>query len=123
MASGVSRWPIALVILVMSAYVTVVFRNLNESERRSLALTQSRVDADNVGISLRVVSVNPGSSELTARISFRLGDKLAQDRVTPTTDLKFFVNYIRGHQEIDFPRGQRMDPIEEVFSLDGNVNQ
>jgi hypothetical protein len=123
MPRRLKRWPIGLFLLVIIAYGAIAFRNLNESGRRSLSLRESPVKGDSVAIAVRVVSVDPSSSEVTARISFRLAGTLAQDRVTPAVDLKFFVNDIRGGQEIQFPRGRRMDSIERVFPFDGNVNQ
>lgn len=76
-----------------------------------------------MSISIRVADVNLGTSELTARIGFLLEGGIARDPVTPAVDLKLFLNNIRGSQEIDFPRGRRIDTIQATFSLDGNVNK
>jgi hypothetical protein len=123
MANDTKRWQIGLLGLVMVCYAAVLLRNLHESERRSLQLDEIPIAGDYVGIALRIVAVNPATSEMTARISFRLAGNLAKDPATPAVDLKLLVNEIRGPQEIDFPRGRRINPIEAVFSLDGNVNQ
>jgi hypothetical protein len=117
------RLQIGLTILVVAFYLAVLSRNLNESERRSLLLSEPPIVGDHVSISIRVTAVNQGSSELTARISFRLEGSMAKDPVTPAVDLKLFLNDIRGSQEIDFPRGRRMDSIPATFSIDGNVNK
>jgi hypothetical protein len=37
--------------------------------------------------------------------------------------LKFFLNDIHGSQQIDFPRGRRMNSVQATFSLDGNMNR
>lgn len=76
-----------------------------------------------MSLSIRVADVNLGTSELAARISFRLQGSLARDPVTPAVDLKLFLNDIRGSQEIDFPAGRRMNTIRATFLLDGNVNK
>ena len=117
------RVRIGLSILVVAFYLAVLYRNLNESERRSLLLSETPIAGDYVGISIRVADVNLGTSELTARISFRLEGSTARDPVTPAVDLKLFLNDIRGSQEINFPRGRRMNTIQATFSLDGNVNK
>jgi len=117
------RVQIGLTILVVAVYLAVLYRNLNESERRSLLLSETPIAGDYVSISIRVADVNLGTSELTARLSFRLEGSLARDPVTPAVDLKLFLNDIRGSQEIDFPRGRRMNTIQATFSLSGNVNQ
>src|SRR5882672_4137038 len=123
MANHTKRWQIGLLGLVIVFYAAVLLRNLHESERRSLQLNEIPIAEDYVGIALRIVAVNPATSEMTARISFRLTGNLAKDPATPSVDLKLLLNEIRGPQEIDFPRGRRINPIEAVFSLDGNVNQ
>src|SRR5882672_6317514 len=117
------RLQLSLTILVVAFYLAVLSRNLNESERRSLLLSETHIAGDHVSISIRVAAVNLGSSELTARISFHLAGSLAKDPVTPAVDLKLFLNDIRGSQEIDFPRGRRMNSVQATFSLDGNMNK
>jgi hypothetical protein len=107
----------------MVFYLAVLSRNLNESERRSLVLAEPPIVGDHVSILVRVTAVNQGTSELTARIRFRLEGSIAEDPVTPAVDLKLFLNDVRGSQEIDFPRGRRMDSIPATFSVDGNVNK
>jgi uncharacterized protein DUF4436 len=123
MVSRTKRLQIGLTVLVMVMYSVTLLRNLHESERRSLQLREMLLAGDYVGISVRVVAVNLGKSELTARVSLRLNGDLAKDPVTPSLDLKLFLNGIRGPQEIEFPRGRRINPFEEVFPLDGNVNK
>jgi hypothetical protein len=61
-------------------------------------------------------------SEMTTRISFQVVGQLAEDELTPATDLQLVLNTIRGPQQFDFARGRRINPIEAVLPLDGNVN-
>jgi hypothetical protein len=117
------RWRIGLAVLVVAFYLVVLFRNLGESERRSLQLSETPTVGDSVSVLIRVTAVNVSDSELTARIRFRLTGSIAKDPVTPAVDLKVLLNDIRGSQEIDFPRGRRMNSIQAIFSLDGNMNR
>jgi hypothetical protein len=108
--------------LVMVLYSGTLFRNMREKDRRSLQLKEMPMEGDYVGVSFQVVSVNLATSELTARLSFRLNGNLAKDAVTPSEDLTLFLNGIRGSQDIEFARGRRINAIEAVFALDGNAN-
>ncbi|MGA7190169.1 MAG: DUF4436 family protein, partial [Candidatus Acidiferrales bacterium] len=56
-------------------------------------------------------------------LGFRLAGNIAQDEVTPATDLKLLINNVKGQQEFDFPQGKRMNRIEAVFHLNGNLNR
>jgi hypothetical protein len=123
MVSRTKRLQIGLTILVMVMYSATLLRNLQESERRSLQLKEIPLAGDYVGISVRVIAVDLAKSEITARVSLRLNGELAKDPVTPALDLKLFLNGIQGAQEIEFPRGRRINPFEAVFPLDGNVNK
>lgn len=114
---------IALVILVLVAYSTSLVRNLKESESRSLQLNEQPVLGDHVSVFLHVVAINLANSEMTARVTVHLSGTLAKDPLTPSVDLKLFLNEITGPQEIEFPRGQRITPITAVFAVDGNLNK
>ena len=117
------RLQIGLTVLVMVMYSVTLLRNLHESERRSLQLKETPLAGDYVGVSIRIVAVDLPKSEITALVSLRLNGELAKDPVTPAIELKLFLNGIRGPQEIEFPRGRRINPFEAVFPLDGNVNK
>ncbi len=109
--------------MIMAFYGAVLAHNLTESERRSLYLKGVPPAGDNIGISLRVVSVNPRTSDVTARLTFRLQGSIAKDPVVPAVPLSFFLNDIHGPQEIVWPRDRRINPVEASFSLEGNENK
>jgi Domain of unknown function (DUF4436) len=113
---------IAFVASIAVIYSATLIHNANESQRRSLLLEEAPTAGNQVDVSFQVVSFDSASSEMTTRLSFRLNGDLAKDPVTPSVDLRFFVNEIRGPQEIEFPRGQRINPVIAVFAVDGNVN-
>jgi hypothetical protein len=114
---------IFIIILVLAIYVAVVLRGLTESTRRSLRLRDETGAADRVSISILVTNASPSTHELTAQLGFRLAGNVAKDDVTPAVDLKLLINNVRGQQEFDFPKEKRMNLIEAVFPLNGDVNK
>jgi hypothetical protein len=76
-----------------------------------------------VYISIVTTNANPATHELTAQVSFRLAGKIAKDEVTPAVDLHLLINNFRGEQEFDFPKDKRMNRIEAVFPLNGDLNK
>jgi hypothetical protein len=105
---------LVLIIFVMVVYSLVLLRGLSEGSRRSLQLRDDTDATDHILVSLFVTTVNPATHELTAQISIRPQGVLAQDEVTPA---------VKGQQEFNFPKGQRMNRIEAVFPLNGELNR
>jgi hypothetical protein len=120
--TGRFRNLLLLSVLILS-YCGVLLRSLNEGSRRSLRLRNDTDAADHIVISALVTAVNPATQELTAQISLRPQGALAQDEVTPAVDLTLLTNNVRGQQQFDFPRGKRMNRIEAVFPLNGDLNK
>ena len=112
-----------LVLSIMTLYCVILLRNLDEGKRRSLQLRDDTDSADHVVMSVLVTGVNPATQELTAQIGLRPQGALAQDEVTPAVDLKLLTNNVRSQQEFEFPKGQRMNRVEAVFPLNGEVNR
>jgi hypothetical protein len=56
-------------------------------------------------------------------ISIVVIGSVAKDNVTPAVDLKLLINNVRGQQEFDFPKGNRMNRIDAVFPLNGALNK
>src|SRR5580700_2378739 len=117
------RFRTLLVLSIMVIYCVVLLRNLDEGKRRSLQLRDDTDSTDHVVMSVLVTGVNPATQELTAQIGLRPQGQLAQDEVTPAVDLKLLTNNVRSQQEFDFPKGQRMNRIEAVFPLNGELNR
>jgi hypothetical protein len=109
-------------IAMGAVYLFSLRLGFNEAEHRSVALEIPTASADHIAVDVNVMLVDLAHSEMTARISLHLAGKLAQDALTPAVDLKLVLNAIRGQQQFDFPKGKRINPIEVVFPLDGNVN-
>ena len=123
MGSRSRKFWIFIIIFVLAIYVAVVFRGLTESTRRSLLLRNETDVADRVFVSIVITNANPSTQELTARLGFRLAGNLTKDDVTPAVDLKLLVNNVRGQQEFDFPKEKRMNRIEVIFPLNGDLNK
>jgi hypothetical protein len=114
---------IGIILCIVAVYAVVLVRGTTESTRRSLQLRDETSAQDRVVVSVLVTGVNPVAQELNAQLGFRLAGDFARDEVTPAADLKLLVNNVRGQQEFDFPKGKRMDRIEAVFPLDGDLNR
>ena len=112
-----------LFFIIAFAYCFVLLRGLNEGSRRSLQLRDDTDAADHIVISVLVTGVNPATQELTAQISLRPQGALAQDEVTPAVDVKLLTNNVRSQEQFDFPKGKRMNRIEAVFPLNGELNK
>ena len=117
------RFRSLLVLSILLLYCAILLRNLDEGKRRSLQLRDDTDATDHVAMSVLVTGVNPATQELTAQIALRPQGALAQDEVTPAVDLKLLTNNVRSQQEFDFPRGKRMNRIEAVFPLNGELNK
>lgn len=114
---------ILVIPLVIVLYIAILFHNLNESERRSLRMQHESEAVDNVHVSLRIVSVDFARSEVIARMQIGLSGKIAKDTFTPDVNLRFLVNAVSGQQRFEFPRGERVPPVEVVFALSGEQNR
>jgi hypothetical protein len=112
-----------VILLILAVYSVVVLRGLTESTRRSLLLRDETEAADRASISILTTNANPATHELTAQVSFRLSGNIAKDEVTPAVDLHLLINNFRGEQEFDFPKDKRMNRIEVVFPLNGDLNR
>ncbi len=113
---------ISVVSAIVVIYASSIWLSLTEAERRAVRLDIPPASADYLKIDISVVHVDLLRSDMTTRISFHLVGRLAQDEITPATDLKLVLNTIHGPQEFDFRKGQRINPIEAVFPLEGDAS-
>jgi hypothetical protein len=114
---------ILVIPLVIVFYIAMLFHNLSESDRRSLRMKHESEAADKVHVSLQVVSVDVARSEIIARMQIGLAGKIAKDTFTPDVNLRLFVSAVSGQQRFEFPRGERVPPVEVVFALSGEQNR
>jgi len=117
------RHAVVVAIVLFTIYVLVIWHNFHESARRTVSLAIPSHTSDYMSMGVNVVNVDLSRLEMTTRISFSVAGALAQDEVTPATDLQIVLNTVRGQQQINFPKGKRMNTIEAVFPLQGEINR
>ncbi len=110
------------IVALLAFYFLVLQSRRVEESKRSLQIQEEARTQDYVLVLMRIVSVDPNTGEMTARLDFQPAGKYAKDEVTPVVDLKLLINRARGTQEINFPRARRISPIEVEFALEGNRN-
>jgi len=118
-----TRGQVLLAAFLLVLYFAMLGRSFTESSRRSLQLRDETTSPDRIFVSIIVTNVNPVTQELTAQLGFRLSGEIALDEVTPAVDLKLLINNFGGQQEFDFLKGRRMNRIEAVFPLNGELNK
>jgi hypothetical protein len=111
-----------IIVIISTAYLFSLWLSLTEAGRRSTTLEIPPAGTDYLHVDVNVVNVDLLRSEMTTRIAFQVAGQLAEDELTPATDLQLVRNTIKGQQQFDFAKGQRINPIEAVFPLEGNVN-
>lgn len=105
---------------MLAVYLSSLWLIFTAADRRSIVLDIPPAGADYMRADVRVVHVDLIRAEMTTRITLHPEGKLAQDRVTPATDFNLVLNTISGPQEFAFKKGQRINPIEAVFAVDGD---
>lgn len=116
------RRAVLVAIFLSALYLISIWFSVSEAERRSVRLEIPPEGGDYLSMDVDVVQVDMTRGEMTTRISFHLAGKLARDEVTPATDLQLVLNTVHGQQQFDFAKGKRINPIEAVFPLQGQVN-
>ncbi|MDT8069556.1 MAG: DUF4436 family protein [Terriglobia bacterium] len=112
-----------LLLVLLGIYFSVIWLNFTESARRSINLEIPSHGNDYLLIDVDLINVDLQRREMTARITFSATGNLAEDEVTPATDLQLVLNTVRGQQQITFPKGKRMNITEAVFPLLGEINR
>lgn len=123
---GGSYWPrlrgIIIIAVISAVYGCSLWLSLTEAGRRSAALEIRPTSNDYLYVDVNVVNVDLLRSQMTTRLAFQVAGQLAQDELTPATNLQLVLNTVTGQQQFDFAKGRRISPIEAVFPLDGNAN-
>jgi hypothetical protein len=115
---------IAVVILFAVGMIVVLRFYSNESEKRSAAVSDlGDKDPNHIEVDVKLVSIDPNKGDVVARLEFVPKGSFTKDEgQTLAHDLKLFVNSATGKQELDFPKGKRMNPSEVVINMfDGVV--
>ena len=118
------RWVKILILLTaLGVYGFALHQNAREGSFRSLQMKDDTTSPAHVLINVTVTNVDTASRQLNAQFGFRFYGNIAEDEVTPKTDLKLLINNIGGQQEFNSPKGKRMNRIEAAFPLDGDLNR
>lgn len=115
---------VAVMIVFGIALVLVLNVYKNEGDKRSAAVSDlGDKDPNHIEVDVKLMSIDPNKGDIVARLEFEpKGHFTTDEGLTLARDLKLFVNSATGKQELDFPKGKRMNPTEVVVSLfDGLV--
>ncbi len=117
---------IGVVLLVVVAIAMFFTLSIFKAEGAKTEVTISEAggkDPNRVEISMKLLGLDAIKGDATARIEFTpKGSLVNADDGTLLHPLKFYINSANGKQEIDFPKGKRMTPVEAVINTyDGNV--
>src|SRR6266850_516258 len=115
---------VAVLIVFVVALVLVLKIYKSEGEKRSASISDiGEKDPNHIEVDVKLVSIDPNKGDIVARLEFLpKGHFTTDDGATLARDLKLFVNSATGKQELDFPKGKRMNPAEVVVNMfDGLV--
>jgi hypothetical protein len=117
---------ITVAILIVFGIALVLVLNIyqGEGDKRSAAVSNlGDKDPNHIEVDVKLVSIDPNKGDLVARLEFLpKGSFTTDEGSTLARDLKLYVNSANGKQELDFPKGKRMNPMEVVVNMfDGLV--
>ncbi len=113
-------------VLVVFAVALVLVLNIyrGEGDKRSAAVSDlGDKDPNHIEVDVKLVSIDPNKGDIVARLEFLpKGHFTTDEGSTLSRDLKLYVNSANGKQELDFPKGKRMNPMEVAVNMfDGLV--
>ncbi len=115
---------IAVIVIFAVALVMVLRIYKGEGDKRSAAVSDvGEKDPNHIEVDVKLMSIDPNKGDVVARLEFvPKGSYTKDEGSTLTRDLKLYVNSANGKQELDFPKGKRMNPMEVTVSMfDGVV--
>ncbi len=116
---------LVLLVIVGAAmmYTLSVFNT--EGVKRGTDISQAGDKAaSHVETHVKLVSIDPIKGDATARFEFEPSESLLGTDGSLKEDLKLYVNSANGKQEIDFPKGKLMTPVEAIFNMhDGQATE
>jgi hypothetical protein len=115
---------LAVVVIFAVGMVVVLRFYKNEGEKRSAAVSNlADKDPNHIAVDVKIISIDPNKGDIVARLEFEPKGSFTKDEgLTLERDLKLYVNSATGKQELDFPKGKKMNPSEVVINMfDGLV--
>jgi hypothetical protein len=115
---------VAVIIGMVGVYLFVVWMGATEEGRRSLILAKNSASTgDYVIVNVKVTGIDAPQGLLHERIRLIPMGRFAVDRATPAVDLKLLINSVSGKQTVEYPKGERISPIDFTSVLSGNLNR
>ena len=110
---------IAVIVVLAIGLVMVLRIYKNEGELRSASISDTgEKDPNHIEVAVKLMSIDPNKGDVVARMEFEpKGIYIANDGLTLARDVKLLVNGATGKQEIDFPKGKRMNPMEVTVNM------
>jgi len=117
---------VTIAVLIVFAVALVLVLNIykGEGDKRSAAVSDlGDKDPNHIEVDVKLVSIDPNKGDIVARLEFLpKGHFTTDEGSTLARELKLYVNSANGKQELDFPKGKRMNPMEVVVNMfDGVV--
>ena len=117
---------VTVAVLIAFGIALVVVLNIykGEGDKRSAGISDiGEKDPNHIEVDVKLVSIDANKGDIVARLEFLpKGHFTTDEGSTLARDLKLFVNSANGKQELDFPKGKRMNPMEVVVNMyDGVV--
>ena len=115
---------VIVAVIVLALFGGAIMYTLSqlkaESGRKVVDISQQGdAQASHIETHVKLVSIDPIKGDLSARFEFEPSDNLMAEDGGLKEDLKLFVNSANGKQEIDFPKGKIMSPVESTFNMHG----
>ena len=117
---------VTVAVIIVFAVALVLVLNIYESEgdKRSAAVSDiGDKDPNHIEVDVKLISIDANKGDVVARLEFLpKGNFTTDEGSTLARELKLYVNSANGKQELDFPKGKRMNPMEVVVNMfDGLV--
>ena len=115
---------VILIVVAIGMYVTLGYFKAEGAKTRAVISDKGSKSPNRVEALITLLGLDAVKGDASARIEFSPeGSLLNEEENTLKQSIKFFINSANGKQEIDFPKGKRMTPVEAVINIyDGNVS-
>lgn len=115
-----------VVVLALLVFAFISLIGVYQAEDNSTVTTfATSADAKDkgVGITAKLLSIDPVKGDLVVRLQFDPGEEYAGPDGNLTDALTLNVNSATGKTEAAFKKGDRMNPMDVTLSLDGDATE
>jgi hypothetical protein len=125
MQSKMKAVMIGVVMVIVFGMLYVGILRLYQAEDESIETKFSADEAQKPGyveIDAKLLSVDPIKGDLAIRLQFTPSGNLSDDDgISPNKNLVLELNSSTGKTEINFKKGERMNPLDAVVDVDGAI--